>query len=1015
MTLEPARLSSPVLPADDEHFAGIVIPTIGKSSVVPEAYRCLVERLPPGVRVVVVVNPVDPNDAALTAQIVQAIGAPAGGTLDIVTFEGPVGFGGAFNAGLAFLANTGGVPPFVVCYNDDLRATPHWLESLAACFDPEGQIMLCTEGPDPKTGIRRTYPVKDHGRIGLAGPVTTVAAGMQGACDPGDVAKAGSHDRFAEQWRAGAQDCAMSASFLSGFCIAISRECAQDLLVACPVAGFGPFDSAQYPIAGYEDNDLAVRARNAGWKCAIDWGSYVGHIGHQSFDSAFPEMQRGMRNRANYYAGHVAETQRPQTLAALYRVRVGSVHDLHLLRASLERHAAIADGVAVVLTNNPARDLPAYPDWPAHQKLQRGDQLFLRALAGTMDTRPLADGDLLPAGWEPERDAWKLTDDVGQIAEIMRNWVAGVVLNAPGSRIRFPDGQDGNLDALPVKVEVWAGTFNERDERNRTIELAESLGTDWLLSVDGDEVIEDRIRREHFERWMSHPDPLVGQWNFGWLDHWNDAQHFRTDPPWGDGGAFTQARHGRRLWRARTGRILAGTENGLHCGNLPDCGPLAMRVTGARFRHFGYVRPLDREHRFANYQRIDPNPNPVLVGGTTYRHIVASEGMRIERYNAHNGIGLHMLVYENTDPDRVAGLLDALYGVVDHIVLVWTSSVPPEDSMPPALFEYARLFKADIMHCDLRQDGGVNFAAVRNAAIRHLAAVNEQHKLGIGWGMFIDPDESFSASRFDPAVTLRRMAESTESWAWMFEYDNPIRTGTITPSDSVRLFRLHPEMRMRGRVHESFDDALRLLVANGHTPNVRRAPFRMFNAGLMDGETCNRKLRMYAEGLVREIEENPDNGGAWYSLGLQLEAEGRLDEALICYQNSVAATPDSFIGYRALMMHHLTLAAALGGEMMQHLSPQHGFYRIGSAMMEFLRKATERPENPATRSVLDGITVPAAIPSRLRPDSGAVGTGGGGIVEEAVRAAQAAVDAATAPTVDTAPGVGEDGATPSGE
>lgn len=1002
MNTDLARLAVPALPADDATTAAIVIPTIGKSNVVPETYRVLRDRLPPKVRVVLVVNPVDVDDAQRTIDAVLAMGAPDGGQLDVVRFDEPVGFGGALNAGFAYLANTGGVPKVCIAYNDDLRATPFWLESLLGCFDENGEVMLCTE--HPRDGIRPTYPVSQYGRVGLAGPVTTVAAGMQGACDPDEVRRAGGHDGFARHWREATQDVALSTSFLSGFCVAILRDCMADLLVECPIAGYGPFDSGKYPVAGYEDNDLCVRARRAGWRGLIDWGCYVGHIGHQSFDAAFPEMQRGMRNRARYYEAHASETQRPQTLAALYRVRIGSVHDLHLLRASLERHASIADGFALLLTNNPLRDMADYPDWPSHRQLKPQDQTFLRAMRATLNVNELPEGFELPDGMEPQRDAWKFTDDTEKVRTMFYHWVLGVLLSAPGTRFSVPE--DGDIADVPVKVELWTGAFNERDERNAAIEMAESLGTDWLWSIDGDEVIEDRVRREHFDRWMTHPDPLVGQWDFGWVDHWNDAQHYRTDPPWGDGGQFNGGRHGRRLWRAGGGRILSGTANGLHGGNLPDAGPLSMRITGGRFRHFGYVRQLDRMQRFQAYNRLDPNPDPLLVGGKTYRHIVSAEGMRIEWYNAHNGIGLHVLAYEGTDPDQLAAILDKVYGLVDHIVLVWTSASPPEESMPAQIELYARLFKCDVMHCDLRQDGEVHFAATRNAAIEHLSTVNEQAQLGLGWGLFLDPDEQMPHAMIDPAVSIRRMAESSESWGWMFEYDNPIRTGVITPSESVRLFRLKPQVRLRGRVHESFDAAWRALVAQGHAPNIRRAPFRMFNPGLMDGDTCTRKLRMYAKGLIAELQDNPDNSGAWYSLGLQFEAENRVDEAVVCYQKAVAADPDGFVGYRALMIHHAKTALALAMAMQANLTPVHPYHRIGAAAVDFLRRLTETPDNPATEQVLTDLAPPDVMPSTLREDAIVTAT------QDGVRDALAAVEQAGGPDVDEWPVTGQDDAAP---
>lgn len=942
------RLDQPVLPADPSYPYTVVIPTVGRSAVVPESYRLLRDRVPEGTRIVLSVNPVDREDAERTVAMIESMGAPYGGALDVIWSDGPISFGPAFNRGLVYAATTGGVGEVIVCYNDDLLATPGWLESLAAALTAD-TINLVSDNPGPRGRAPRDRA--QWGRAGIAGPITTAAAGVQGFADREGVARLG-HDGFAEWWRGTFDNPEyLSSRFMSGFCVALSRECAQDLLVPSPLSGFGVFAEEPYPVAGYEDNDLCVRARDAGWGAVVDWSNYIGHLGHQTFDTLFPEAERGMRNRAAYYEAWKPVTQRvDQRLVAIYRVRIGSVHDMHLFRASLTRHASIVDGVAVLLTNNPIRDMPAYPDWNSRVQLGAMEVDLLTALAGTMST----DAE----NGEPPR--FQDVDDLNVLRGLMKSWVRAVVATAPETR--SPD----------VELNLWTDDFNERDERNHAIAMGEAMNPDWLLSIDSDEVIEDRIRRSHFDRWMTHPDPLVEQYDFAWLDHWNDAKHYRVDPPWGDNGSGVGARHGRRLWRANKSweqRILGGTANGLHCGNVPDTGAGSARACGGRWRHFGYVRQLDRLERYEKYRKLDPDPNPLMIGGATYEHIVNAEGMRIDFYNPRNGIGLHMLTYSGEDPRRIAATLDSLYALVDHVVLVWTDDAPPdapasEGGMSNEMRLYVELFKCDVIHCPLRDEGGVNFANARNAGINHLQAWDAATTAGLGWGLYLDPDEQFGTDPLRCAISLRRMAETTTSWGWLIRFRNPLRSGVVTPSESLRMHKLDPQMRMRGRVHESFDAVTRAIVESGQSPGHRYAPFDMMNPGLA-AENVNEKLALYADGLMAELTDNPENGGAWNSLGLQLEVEGRIDEALTCYRAAVAANPSSFIGYRSMMVHHLRVALALAAECHDRLSPAHDWYPYAAKIIEFLQEVASPAENPATKPLLGDLVLPA-LPRALQ-------------------------------------------------
>lgn len=956
----PPTPNRPALVRGELYDATVVIATIGNPEVCLPTFRGLVETLPPRTRVVVVVNPVNPADGELTSGIARSAFQSLcgrGGAVDVLLYDYPIGFGTAHNAGLMWASANGGVGDLVVFYNDDCRATPGWLESLRDALSAD-EISFPTDVPTASG--RGSFDRATWGRAGLVGPVTTVAAGSQGCCPASQVAELG-HDAFAVRWRLETPDRYLATDFLSGFLVAGLRECLEDLLVPCAIpdcgediAQWGPWDGDAYPIAGYEDNDLCVRAARAGWRCVIDQRCYVGHVGHQSFDVAFPDHGRGLRNRLAYYERWESETQKPQTLVAAYRVRIGCVHDLYVLRSSLQRHAVLLDGFAILLTNQPGIDVPNAHDRAALGQLDPEDQRLIQVLAavGPLDAEP----------GEGEVPAW------GRVQALFRAWVRSVLMRAPGSRLATPEET-----TLAVSVQLWPGEFNERDERNRVAEQAIRLGASWVISIDHDEILEDRVTRRHVERLMNHPDPMVSSYDFGFLDHWNDGQHYRTDPPWGDGGSYRDGRHGRRMWRVTEGlvnrpdwqAIHLGNDVGLHCGNVPDTSIMAVRVAGLRFRHLGYVRAADRIERMQRYQRVDPNPDPVMVGGSPdhvggYGHILSEDGARMEVFYREMGIGLHMLVHAGEDPGLVAGLLDQLHGVVDHVVLVWTDDAPPDappsaGGMPEDLAAFARLYGCDIIHAlGCRDEIGLRFDRARNAGIERLAAVDAELRLGLGWGLFLDPDEVFPAWLQAP-LALRRMAQLAEGYGWLFNFRNPLQDGTSTHSDSVRMHRLN--MRLANRVHESFDAWTAGLVARGDLPGIRVAPFTMLNPGLATGDVGAKVVR-YARGLVAELRERPENGGAWVSLGLQLEVEGRMDEAMACYQHACAASPSSYMGWRAIMHTRMRESLAFAEETLARISPAHPFHAVCKQVVSFLRQAAPAQQNAAGRVVLDGVIPP---------------------------------------------------------
>ena len=857
---------------DDQIEFLVVVPSMGSPSILAPSLARLAAQCD-GTRTRIVVSLNCAGEAAMheALKVVSAVRPPPGVSLCATASPVPLGFAEACNVGLRRgMGDARKVPGTVVFLNDDAHVTAGWLRGLRAAIETD-VIRLCGDGG----AIPR--PAAPHGRIGMVGPSSNEVAGMQ-RIDIKPEALAHGIDAFAFAHRRENVGNVIAVDFLSGFCLAVDRACLIDLLIDTP-SGLGFFDSVAFKIGGFEDNDVCVRAELAGWRCAIAADVYVHHLGSQTLQN-YPGQMRGLANRAAYYSKWRGYTSAPQRVVAAYRVRLDVEHDLRMFAASLARIADLVDGIAILLTSDP-RDIA-------------GD---LAQMDGN-DSRLIVDlRQPWGVGTEPRNP---------QVAFALTEWVKRAIGKPSDSTVSV------RVEYVPSQV----ASSNERDERNAAIALAVEMGATWVWAVDHDEVVEDRVTRAHVDRILAHPDPMVRIWDFGWLNHWDSERLVRVDRPWGDGGSYSGGMRGFRLWRVSNPthyrRIVAGTPNGLHCGNAPDHDILAKRVSGIRFRHLGYLRHEDRIRKHRRYTEVlDPNPDAFLTGGG-YGHLIAEEGMQLSPFVAVDGIGLHMLAHDGEQPESIARQLDAYHGLVDDAVVVWTEDDPIGPGAVGSMIEF---FGARVVHHPL--DG--HFAAARNAGIDAIAARADE--LGIGWAYFVDPDE-YSQEAFAACVALRRMAECSDAWGWQIRFANQFVDGTASGSETIRMSRLHPAMRMDGRIHEGFADAIESLQANGVHPQIRVAPFMMINPGLArEPAELQRKLDRYADALYRELAERPWNSSAWVSLGLQRANDGDTDGAEECYRRGVLFSGQRYLAFRELGLLMARRAAGVLVQARDRLTP----------------------------------------------------------------------------------------------
>jgi GT2 family glycosyltransferase len=722
-----------------------------------------------------------------------------------------------------------------------------WLDGLLGSLRPDRVHLQGDGSPEPPS-----CPSGDYGAIGLVGPVSEATRSTAQRVTLGESDVALGLDGYAARRLDLLAGRTSSAEWLDPVCFLARRKALAALLADGPLLrDFGEWTGA----------DLALRLGRLGYRAAVAESVFVSRS--HAVDTGFSEVGE-VSDRLAFYEAHPSPGER---VIAAYRVRISTLRDLSIFRASLARIATLVDGVAVLLLTNPLE--------------MQSDPAFERAL----DAKALPESDLDLLRACSGATAPRVSSAFGE-------WCARVLKSRGGTST--------------LSVDIWLDAANMQGERNSVHRIARDLGASWVLTLDHDEVVEERVDRALLRRLVSHPNPLVRGFDLAFAFHVESASLVREDPPWGDGGTYKGGPHALRLWRLPVGEeAIRLVEEGSN-QSAPEIGPEGWRVASVRLRRFSHLTAQDRER-----------------GGVEE----SGEGLRVSTLRSRNGIGLHMLTYERESVEDVARWLDVAHGVFDRVVLVWTStdSKPSDD-----LQKIAWMHGAEIVEKPLDDD----LAGARNAGIEALAS-----SPSLGAAMFVDPDE-WLADPVEDAIALRRMAES-DRHGWLMQVANYRNDGEIpTISDSVRVSRLDDAgtMRMSGRVHEGFSRSTLALQEQGIHPRLRYAPFILQHRGMsFDAARMGEKLDHYERLLRLELADEPRNPGAWVSLGWHYANDGESALAEECYRRGLACAGLSYLPAKELGFVRLREARALFEESLERLTESHQFYSTCRRIVEFLR------------------------------------------------------------------------------
>jgi GT2 family glycosyltransferase len=175
------------------------------------------------------------------------------------------GYTRAANQGLAATQT-----PYVVLLNSDTLVTPRWLDRLVACAESDPRIGLV--GPLSNTASWQSIPEL----------FDTAGEWAANRLPPG-VAPADMAARIARY----AGRVYPRLPFLNGFCLLLRRAMLDEI---------GVFDEATFGEGYGEENDLCLRAQQAGWQLAVADDAYVYHAQSRSYSH---ERRRQLSRRAD--------------------------------------------------------------------------------------------------------------------------------------------------------------------------------------------------------------------------------------------------------------------------------------------------------------------------------------------------------------------------------------------------------------------------------------------------------------------------------------------------------------------------------------------------------------------------------------------------------------------------------------------------------------------------------------------------------------------------------------------
>lgn len=253
-------------------------------------------------------------------------------------------------------------------------------------------------------------------------------------------------------------------------------------------------------------------------------------------------------------------------------------------------------------------------------------------------------------------------------------WITSV-LNAASQLVdAFVILDDGSTDRTPELCQAFPkvvryerqteDSIDEARDKDKLLQWALDEHPDWILALDGDEVLEDvasiAIRKE-----LAVCPEDVSALGFNFLYMWDTYDRHRVDGPYRD------LRHPRLFRIAGLGidpRSLRfrRTDHGanFHCGSVPCNIPGRVRYVDVNVKHFGYFDRSEREAKRAFYEQRDPDH----ASKGYYNHLTDEEGIVLFPWRERDA---SEVLYSDATPDAAIKALQRQDNPLWHSALFY--------------------------------------------------------------------------------------------------------------------------------------------------------------------------------------------------------------------------------------------------------------------------------------------------------------------------------------------------------
>ena len=479
-----------------------------------------------------------------------------------------------------------------------------------------------------------------------------------------------------------------------------------------------------------------------------------------------------------------------------------------------------------------------------------------------------------------------------------------------------------------IHVEFYDGAFQEDYERDyllqRALELHQAGEADWCISIDDDEIYEDKFISK-VQKMMTPRNPEVfGHW-CQWRTIWKEElgkEYYRTDSTFGQ---FTNYRFFRLIKNQKIQSFHH--PEGHHCGSAPVFAPENLRWSNIRVKHLGYDTPEQRQRKFDFYQANDHFKNRADIGNDDYSHLI-SKNCQFEEYDPNLGISLVMMI--KNEEEYILQCLENIEDLVDEMIIVDTGST---DKTKAILEKYSKtapcaIKVVDFPWCD-------NYSIPRNYGKR--LATNK-------WILCLDADERFQP---EDLKGLFHLAECADLDFVIFHVINWLEKNIGQPqpkyasSENVRLYRNYPELFYTGIVHETLDDALVYLASRKKLNGVKGQMLLHHYGYLKTERKVRHKMDYYEDLNLKQIDiTDGTDPRPYFNLAMHWLNDGKDANALEAFHQSLRIAPRFWHSSQQMAALNMKNAKHFLKQTIETIPESHPFRSQAVKILNFLNENT---------------------------------------------------------------------------